>query len=259
MRLLFEKYEGTGNDFLLLDGRLLDLSWSKDLVIRLCDRRRGIGADGILVVEANLTARYYNADGSEGFCGNGARCVATWARKANLTWERFRLGQMSIRARFDKEMAVYWSESASVIPMPDGYFVDGQTPHLVCEVDDLNTYPVETEGRKLRQDAKRFPLGVNVNFIAKKGNLTSGFSLRTYERGVEAETLSCGTGVVAAARVLARQYGVAQAFIFHTLGGRLQVGLRDPLAGEVMLQGAVRSVYDGHIEIPTPTPKPMHT
>ena len=170
MRTEFTKYEGAGNDFILIDNRDGVFTPEAEAIARLCDRHFGIGADGVMTLarsaEIDCSMRYYNADGSEGeMCGNGARCFAVREIRTGDGW----------------------------------WFLKTGVPHYVEFVDDLAATDVIGRGRIIRRDTARFPQGTNVNFVQVTGDGT--IRVRTYERGVENETLACGTGATAAAIV----------------------------------------------------------
>lgn len=205
--LPFFKYQGAGNDFVLVDQRREQWLNRKDQarIQRLCDRRFGIGADGLILLQESpgydFEMVYFNADGREGsLCGNGGRCIVAFARH---------LGLVSDSCRF---LAVDGPHEARVIrpdwvelkmadlsswELEDGRaFLDTGSPHYVCFVESLDAVDVVQEGRKIRYGERFRERGTNVNFVQREGE---GLRIATYERGVEDETLACGTGVTAAA------------------------------------------------------------
>ncbi len=204
----FFKFHGAGNDFIMIDNRCGHYGLEDNEVAYLCDRHAGIGADGLIFLETDpevsFSMRYYNADGKEAtLCGNGSRCVVALANMlgeignncvfrasdglhdASVFSHELNSWVISLEMKDVKEMKLY----------EDGCFLDTGSPHFVVPVEDLKAYPVVAEGCRLRHDA-RFCQGTNVDFVEADGD---GIKVRTYERGVEDETLSCGTGVTAAA------------------------------------------------------------
>ncbi len=280
--LEFTKMNGAGNDFIVIDNRFYNFSDDElaDLARRLCPRRVGIGADGVLAFARPLESahhfrmRYVNSDGSIGtMCGNGARCLARFARQAGFADGRF---------RFETDAGVY---RATVSPEPDGpvrLFVpppkhwmpdrklaaDGSeatgavhylwtgTEHAVCFVDDVEGTPVGAWGSAIRHDQALAPAGANVDFVQV---LAEGhdeqpavLQVRTFEKGVEQETLACGTGAVASA-LAARFLGRIQAdsVQVHMPGGTLGVGfhLDDGAVTDLYLEGPSRAVFRGTVEV----------
>lgn len=233
--LRFTKMNGAGNDFVLIDNR--DGRWhlEKATIARLCDRHRGIGADGLLVVEparngADFRMRYYNSDGGEAeMCGNGARCFARFAaaisgRPGDLTFET-QAGV--IRAKFlGEHVQIQMSEPHS-LQLHLGLEAAGEqltvqsvntgVPHAVVLVEDLETVDVRTLGAALRFHAHFAPKGTNVNFLKALDDRT--IAIRTYERGVEDETLACGTGIVACALIFHELTGAASPVQVKVRGG----------------------------------------
>lgn len=258
----FSKYHGTGNDFILIDGRERDNSFlDKKLIRRLCERRFGIGSDGLILLEDSakydFTMRYFNADGLEGtMCGNGGRCITAFAH---------RLGLCGLECSFegidglhtsvllpDDEIRLRLQDVDGIRWMEDGYLVDTGSPHYVRFVEQLDQSDMEMEGRKIRYQRRFGKNGVNVNFVAMDPG-SNRISVRTYERGVEAETLSCGTGVTAAA-ICAYYHDKADIFSYRitTRGGKLNVTFRarhHTQFTDVYLTGKVTHVYDGSVEI----------
>lgn len=252
----FWKLSGAGNDFVLLEGRLASPK-ARSLARRLCDRRAGVGADGLLVASRGH-ADYFNADGSRAFCGNGARCAAWWLERRGLGGTAFTLSGIPVSA-------VVRGTSAR-IRMPDvtpgrlltvsaegrrwhTAFLDTGVPHAVVRVAAaaLARFPVVAVGRALRRHSAFGPKGANVDFVAAKGR---GLAVRTYERGVEDETLACGTGAVAAALAASgRRSGPVPV---AALGGNLTVSFKARKDGgftDVWLEGPVRQVFSGEVTL----------
>lgn len=220
--MTFYKYHGAGNDFLIADGRDIDIDLSAGQIARLCERHTGIGADGVMVLErssdADFRMRYYNSDGSGGMmCGNGGRCIVAFA--ADLGYESFVFeapdGQhvaepensveafssepriVRLKMKDVQGAALYENRTDAMFP---DVFLDTGTRHLVHFVEDVGECDVLGVGRSLRYDPRFAPQGVNVNFVRVNDFLPDGnldIDVRTYEKGVEDETLACGTGIVA--------------------------------------------------------------
>lgn len=208
----FYKYQGAGNDFLIADNRDKSISLSEEKIQELCDRRYGVGADGIMLLEPGpegygFTMVYYNSDGSSGMmCGNGGRCIAAFADDCGITDLRFMAADgphtAEILARNGKERIVRLAmkDVTEIEPHPEagGWFLDTGTRHLVVPVSKIEEVDVENKGRVLRYLPQFGSVGVNVNFTERIGDT---LHVRTYEKGVEAETYACGTGITAAAIV----------------------------------------------------------
>lgn len=220
--MTFYKYHGAGNDFLIADGRDIDIDLSAGQIARLCDRHTGIGADGVMVLErssdADFRMRYYNSDGSGGMmCGNGGRCIVAFA--ADLGYKSFVFeapdGQhvaelknsveafssepriVRLKMKDVQGAALYENKTDAMFP---DVFLDTGTRHLVHFVENVVECDVVGTGSRLRYDPRFAPQGVNVNFVRVNDFLPDGnldIDVRTYEKGVEDETLACGTGIVA--------------------------------------------------------------
>ncbi len=219
----FYKYHGAGNDFLIADNRNGALSLSAADVAALCHRRYGIGADGLMLLEQapapySFRMIYYNSDGSGGMmCGNGGRCIAAFAHRLGIPVSCFIAADGPHTAQileYESDVATVRLKmrdvsDASVYDRPDlkGYFLDTGTRHFVCPVTDIDNVDVDTEGRRLRHHPEFSPEGVNVNFIGQVGR---ELRVRTFEKGVEAETYACGTGIVASAIAWRRTYAACE-------------------------------------------------
>ncbi len=279
-KLSFTKMNGAGNDFVLFDNRGGEVALGSSTIARLCDRHRGVGADGILLVEAptaGITAdfrmRYYNADGGEAdMCGNGARCFARYAARLTASSDpgsgtrdgmTFQTGAGLIRARFDGEL-VHLDMSQptggadlGALTLDDGstlpqtYFLNTGVPHVVVPVDDVEAVDVHPVGRALRYHRRFAPQGANANFIQPYS--MSEIILRTYERGVEGETLACGTGATASALVHAEMndlLGVGSVAVRVRSGDVLRIGFErlGPFQFQkVTLGGPADFVFSGEI------------
>jgi diaminopimelate epimerase len=271
MKILFNKYEGAGNDFIIVKNspQFIDHS-DNQLIKNMCDRRFGIGADGLMLVEeydrSDFRMIYYNSDGSEGeMCGNGARCASHFAM-SHITGFRdifFMAGDGMHSARPDGPGRIEISirDVTEIREAPDGILVNTGVPHLVVFTEDCGETDVITTGRNLRRSPAYAPAGVNVNFATVVGNR---LHVRTYERGVEDETLSCGTGITATAIAAARtgkivtsQPAADSGKIITcetevvSRGGILSVRftLTDMGATDIFLAGPATFVFSGEIEL----------
>lgn len=266
--LRFTKMNGAGNDFVLIDNRLGDLRLAAEQISKICDRHRGVGADGVLVLEraangADFRMRYYNADGGEAeMCGNGARCFARYASRVAGPAEKlsFETPAGVIGATLQGELVcLNMSEPKDLrlgitIPLSDqqisAHFVNSGVPHVVVPVNDLENADVRGIGSAVRHHELFAPKGTNVNFLKQRGD--KAISIRTYERGVEDETLACGTGVVASALIFAAVQKIEGPIAVLVRGGNeLQVGF-ERAGGEfknVTLTGPADFVFEGTIEV----------
>ncbi len=217
--LRFTKMNGAGNDFVMIDNRAGNVRLQPEQIVRICDRHRGVGADGILLLEkgsngADFRMRYYNRDGGEAeMCGNGARCFARFAKKVAGAPERisFQTPAGLIGARLHGDLVTLNMNDPTDLRLNlrlqiDGedavvHYINSGVPHVVVPVARLDVVHVFTQGAAIRRHKKFSPQGANVNFIEKRG--AQKILVRTYERGVEDETLACGTGVVASALIFA--------------------------------------------------------
>ena len=266
--LKFTKMNGAGNDFVLLDNRDRALRLGREEIALLCDRHRGVGADGLLLVEppangADYRMRYYNADGGEAeMCGNGARCFARFVQKiAGGAGEvSFETQAGVIRGRcLGENVQVAMSDPHS-LALGQVLDVAGEeivvhaintgVPHAVVFVDDLEKVDVRALGSALRHHSHFAPQGTNVNFACRIDAHT--VAIRTYERGVEDETLACGTGVVAAALILHEKHGAPSPVSVKVRGGEtLEVSFAHEGGAyrHIALTGPAEFVFEGQIEI----------
>ncbi len=259
MKILFNKYEGTGNDFIIVRNTpaVFDPSDSK-LISRLCDRRFGIGADGLILVEDcdgyDFRMLYFNADGSAGeMCGNGARCAAHFAMMnfAGIRDLSFMAGDGPHSARHlgGDIIDVSINDVVEMSETPDGILTNTGVPHLVVFSEDNENTDMISFGRALRYSERYAPEGVNVNLVSvRDGTLM----VRTYERGVEDETLSCGTGVTASAIAAARSRKIVTSGARVTVrGGTLSVSfsLTEHGASGIFLTGPATFVFSGVKEV----------
>jgi diaminopimelate epimerase len=260
MKLHFYKYQGAGNDFVLADARSSDIQLSRAQIAWLCDRHFGIGADGFMLLKtcpgADFQMVYFNADGNEStMCGNGGRCIAAFAYALGAAGQ-----EMSFMAIDGLHKAVIGSGSEVELHMQDvtaiesgaGYhLLDTGSPHFVQWVPAVRDIDVVAEGRAIRYSDRFMPDGINVNFVER---IPEGIRIRTYERGVENETLACGTGVTAAAIAsVGDQTGTFQIPVLAT-GGELSVSFEKRTAATatgIVLRGPACFVFEGNIELPS--------
>ncbi len=267
--IAFEKMNGTGNDFVIIDNRTLriPLAEQADLARKICRRMFSVGADGLIFVEESTIAdfawNFYNADGSVAeMCGNGSRCVARFAYRHGIAGKKMKFATLAgiIEAEVGEEESVVRVKMTRpqdfrlelLLPVGDQEravgFVNTGVPHAVIFVDNVDV-PVKTWGRALRFHQMFEPKGTNVNFVRvlPEGRL----KVRTYERGVEAETMACGTGVVASALFAALQKGMESPVEVITSGGDMLTIYFDlydgPVADNVFLEGQTRLVCTGNL------------
>ncbi len=265
----FHKMNGAGNDFVMLDNRDRQIQLTREQIELLCDRHRGIGADGLLLLEqgqddCDFTMRYFNSDGGEAeMCGNGARC---FARYASLIAGPFEMVSFSTLA--GKVSATINSDNTVTITMSTPHSLDlgrqltvDQTeftvhsintgvPHAVVECADLHDFDVAAFGRLIRNHEQFTPAGTNVNFFQYSADRNA--TVRTFERGVEQETLACGTGVVATAIIINETYKGGSPVRVKVKGGEtLEVNFTkaDDTYQDVTLSGPADFVFSGEIEL----------
>jgi diaminopimelate epimerase len=260
MQLPFYKYQGTGNDFIIVDnrGQLFDRT-QKEIVAKLCDRRFGIGADGMMLLQHktgyDFEMVYYNADGNESsMCGNGGRCMVAFANMLGLVKEKAHfIASDGVHEAVVKQgyISLKMNDVITIELNADFAFLNTGSPHYVAFVNHIEQFNVVEEGKKIRNNARFKAEGTNVNFMEKQYN---ELFVRTYERGVEAETYSCGTGVTAAALVASlKEVATASTFCdVKTLGGKLTVKFTrhaDKSFTDIWLEGAATYVYKGEVSI----------
>lgn len=260
MQINFYKYQGTGNDFIMIDNRQ-DVFPKNNikLIESLCDRRFGIGADGLILLEndnsTDFRMVYYNSDGNQSsMCGNGGRCLVAFAKSLGIIEN-----QTTFMATDGLHHATIFADGIVSLQMKDVdevrieedyVFLDTGSPHHVLLVEDLENYNVKEKGAAIRYGELYGKAGSNVNFVNQKSPDT--FSVRTYERGVEDETLSCGTGATAVA-IAMKALGKTEAtkVNLNVEGGKLEVSFT-PFEGkynDVFLKGPATFVFKGNIEI----------
>ncbi|MDX1760846.1 MAG: diaminopimelate epimerase [Christiangramia sp.] len=260
MKLTFYKYQGTGNDFVMIDNR--DLKISKNdtkLIGRLCDRKFGIGADGLILLENSDDPQddfkmvYFNSDGNESsMCGNGGRCLVAFAKFLNIIEDSARF--TAIDGIHDATIqngivSLKMQDVPEVSSNEDFLFLDTGSPHHVAFFENIGLKDIKKEGAEIRYSDRYGKAGTNVNFVEAVSE--GAFSVRTYERGVEDETLSCGTGVTAVA-IAAYESGKTKSeeVKLITQGGELSVKFRKTEEGysDIWLSGPAVQVFKGEIE-----------
>lgn len=254
--MTFYKYHGTGNDFILIDNRSNQCQLSKDQVAGLCHRHLGIGADGLMLLEMadgyDFRMVYYNADGREStMCGNGGRCITAFAKQLNIINNTAHFiaidGPHTATINPDGQISLQMKD-VSNMDIRDGYTIlNTGSPHYVCWVKDVTTLDVYREGKAIRNSSEFLEEGINVNFTQILGD---SISVRTYERGVEDETMSCGTGVTAAAIAATCKSTGAFTTNVDTPGGKLQLSFTKntpTTAVNVLLTGPAVFVFQGEI------------
>jgi len=261
MKIKFYKYEGTGNDFILIDNRDKKLKVKNpELWKRLCDRHFGIGADGLMLIQNkkgyDFEMVYFNADGNEStMCGNGGRCIAHLAKKLDIVKGKS-TSFIAIDGKHEAEFGnkhtvkLKMNDVKNIVEHTGFYTLNTGSPHYVTLVKDIMEIDVRSDGRSIRNCNAYKKEGINVNFVEVLGKK---IMLRTYERGVEDETLSCGTGTVAAALVLAGK-GLATAkdhCDIQTMGGTLRVWFTKEKDGfkNIWLEGPATYVFSGSYKI----------
>ena len=272
MAIEFYKYQGSGNDFIVVDdrGQILFPGGGpvQEQVALLCDRHFGIGADGLILIRESdkydFVMKYYNADGREGsMCGNGGRCAVTFAKHMAIINQ----GEAIFEAvdGTHKAKILAYNDKQSIISLllnnvdlpetADGeLIINTGSPHLMVFCSQIDTINVEEEGKIIRYSPEYAESGINVNFVEVLGN--DSLFVRTYERGVERETLSCGTGVTASsiAAWMNNHRNLGNMYNIHTKGGLLKVSFEPPLKGKnffsgIWLTGPAHFVFKGEIPL----------
>ena len=261
MKFHFYKYQAAGNDFVMIDNRSGEFSFSTEQIKKICDRKFGVGADGIMLIEKHpdldFNLVYYNRDGSQSLCGNGSRAAMHFASFLGMV-----NGHASFNAydgRHDAELLpsdivrLKMNDTKDVSTVGSDYKINTGSPHLIKFVEKVSDFPVFEEGKKIRYSDPYKEKGINVNFVESLPNNT--IFVRTYERGVENETLSCGTGVTAAA-LAASLKGFKSPVSIKTLGGELSVEFKSGQSAapasafhEIFLVGPAKMVFEGDLEL----------
>lgn len=260
MQIKFYKYQGTGNDFIMIDNRL-DF-FPKDAVAdieKLCDRRFGIGADGLILLEndsdTDFRMVYFNSDGNQSsMCGNGGRCLVAFAKSLGMINDKTTFiatdGLHYATILENGHVSLQMKDVSDVKIENDYVFLNTGSPHHVAMVNDIQNKDIKKDGATIRYSDLYGKDGSNVNFVSQLGD--ANFRLRTYERGVEDETLSCGTGATATAIAMhALGNTNSNAIAIEVEGGKLKVSFEKTNSGyeKVMLEGPATFVFEGEIEI----------
>lgn len=260
MQLQFYKYQGTGNDFVLIDNRKNDIELTNEQIKFLCDRRFGIGADGLMLLElepgVDFKMIYFNSDGKpSSMCGNGGRCIVAFAKHLTIINDKAKFLAVDgfHEAIIDENETISLKmQDVKTIEIGDDFFyLNTGSPHYVKLIREVQNFDVVTNGKQIRYNERFAEEGTNVNFIEK---INDELIVRTYERGVEDETFSCGTGVTAAALVAALE-GISNSknnCLIKTLGGNLEVTFEKVLTQNfynIWLKGPAQKVFQGIINL----------
>ena len=252
----FYKYQGTGNDFIIIDDRKNNFdAKNQDLIAALCERRMGIGADGFILLRNHnsydFEMIYFNSDGNQSsMCGNGGRCIVAFAELIELISNEttfIAIDGVHQAKITSQDVHLQMKDVTEIKKLNGGFFLDSGSPHFIKIVDNLVSLNVNDEGKRIRNSSLFNHDGVNVNFVKDGDNL----EIRTYERGVEEETLSCGTGVVASAIAMHYSNYIEDNIInIKTQGGMLTVGFEEfnGIYRNIWLSGEARLVYAGEFE-----------
>jgi diaminopimelate epimerase len=253
MIIEFYKYQGTGNDFIMIDDREKEFDLTdNDLIAALCERRMGIGADGLILLREHDTLDfemiYFNADGKQSsMCGNGGRCIIAFVQMLEMIEDEttFMAIDGEHKGRLmDDSIYLQMQDVKKIEGVGDGLVLNTGSPHYIEMVDELDYIDVDKQGRKIRNSAPFKKDGINVNFVLDASEL----QVRTYERGVEAETLSCGTGVVATAIAMHYANCIEETLVnVKTKGGELTVSFEEFNGGyrNIWLSGEASMVFAG--------------
>jgi diaminopimelate epimerase len=263
----FSKMAATGNDFVVIDNRNLTLPARPSILAeRLCNRKFGIGADGLILLEksreADFRMRIFNPDGSEpDMCGNGSRCIALYAQsnriasssmtiQTNAGLLKARVSGQKVKINMTKPKDMRLDIKLELKDQQyNMHYIDTGVPHAICFVCSLDRVDMQAFGRGIRYHKMFMPKGANVNIVKADGD--SSISIRTYERGVEAETLACGTGATASALVSSYIRKCQSPVTVHTKGGTLKIYFkrRDRDFRDVFLEGKAEEIFKGRIQL----------
>jgi diaminopimelate epimerase len=257
MNISFYKYQGTGNDFVIIDNRGGNIFLSTEQINKLCDRKFGVGADGLMLLNSkdgyDFEMKYYNADGNESsMCGNGGRCLTQFAFDMGIKREKYKFIAVdgAHEAEFDEDgwVDLKMKDVPEIEKFHGDSVLNTGSPHFVKSVTDVMRMDVFKEGSDIRYSSEFAAEGINVNFVEQTD--TDKITVRTYERGVENETLSCGTGVTASALVFAHNETGFNRIEIKTLGGNLAVEFDkkgDDGFENIWLCGPANFVFKGEI------------
>ncbi|MCF8231643.1 MAG: diaminopimelate epimerase [Bacteroidales bacterium] len=256
MTIHFEKYHGAGNDFIIIDNRGSKTSLTATRIEKICKRHFGVGADGAIEIKQSVDTdfymHYYNANGKEGtMCGNGGRCAAVFAYRHNISGPKMKFETIDGLHYADiiKENIVQLSmhDVDSIFQKEDHYFIDTGSPHYIKFVNEINEQLFIPEAKKIRRNYREG--GTNVDYVMEEKN---HLKIRTFERGVEAETLACGTGITAAALALAYRDNLKQGPVnIEALGGYLKVYFveENNIFKNIWLEGPAEYVFKGQLQL----------
>jgi diaminopimelate epimerase len=262
----FSKYSGCGNDFVLIDNRSEKFPIQQSVIRKLCARHTGIGADGVMLVEnsvkADFRVRIFNPDGSEAeMCGNGMRCYGKFLQELKIPKKKFMIEATEREISIDMQgknieigmgqpRNILWDLKINVDGKPVSLdYIDTGVPHAIQFVDDVNAVDLLSIGPKVRYHSEFQPKGTNFNVASVKG---AKVWIRTYERGVEDETLACGTGATAVALAASRKHGIPSPIVVHTRSGEtLEIGFKwvDSVPTDVTSKGPATLIYRGEFAI----------
>ncbi len=259
MYVKFYKYQGTGNDFVMVDNRARGLNLKREVIQSLCDRKFGIGADGLIYLQEkggyDFEMVYFNSDGKQSsMCGNGGRCLIKFAHEMGLIESQCKFlaidGDHEGEIKATGVVSLKMKDVDTIENVGSDFVLNTGSPHYVRFGNEVNGIKIVEEAQKIRYSERFAKEGINVNFVEKK-NMKEIF-VRTYERGVEGETLSCGTGVVASALAFASKNGFTLSEInVETPGGNLEVKFE--LSGRgyknIFLTGPAEKVFEGKVEV----------
>lgn len=255
----FYKYQGTGNDFIVVDDREATFSLNKNQIHTLCDRRFGIGADGLMLLQNatdyDFRMVYYNSDGTEGtMCGNGGRCLVRFAHDLGIiqnSTEFIAVDGPHQAEVFPDRISLKMQDVDSIENLDNAHYTNTGSPHYVRFCPNLKEFNVFENGAKIRYSEEfKNQNGTNVNFVEEIGE--NELFVRTYERGVENETYSCGTGVTAAALIAHHSKNIKSPISIKTIGGNLQVSFEknnQNMYINIYLIGPAVKVYEGFIKL----------
>lgn len=252
----FYKYQGTGNDFIMIDNRSAQINWSDEQIIRLCDRHFGIGSDGLILIqhsqEADFEMVFFNPDASKSFCGNGSRCAVAFAHKLKMIGNECRFvaidGIHTGKILKNEAVEISVQDVQVIEQIKNDYFIHTGSPHYIRYTTDLEKINLINEAHLIRYNDRFSEKGTNVNFVQHEKD---HIKVRTYERGVEAETLSCGSGVTACALSFAHQHNDLNKIKVITRGGELIVHfIQDQNKfSQISLTGPAQLVFKGEVDV----------
>ena len=257
MIINFFKYHGTGNDFIIIDNRNKKFTIDNNIIQKMCDRRFGIGADGLMLLEENTNTDfkmiYFNADGFEGtMCGNGGRCIVAFANKIGVIKNKTKFIAVDgiHYAKINNNLiSLKMSDLNRIDKIDNDYFLNTGSPHYVKFINKIEDIDIYNDGKKIRNSFLFKNKGTNVNFAELKNNI---IKVGTYERGVEDETFSCGTGVTAVAICAFLELKKTKNnFNIETKGGKLNVKFenKENYFSNIWLTGPATFVYKGKYTI----------